>query len=162
LSFIVGRTKNPITTTNKEKPMKLIRYTTPEASAWTSFNRISPLSELLDSAWNLSATPGFVPAMEYHEDTDKVTVSLEAAGMKKESFEIALEDGALTIAGSRERNLPEGNSARSELLTGSFQRSVTLPCPVKADAVSATYEAGILTVTLPKAEEAKPRKITVS
>lgn len=142
--------------------MKLIRYTTPETTAWTPFNRISPLSELLDTAWNISGGSSFLPAMEFHEDADKVTVSLEAAGMKKEDFDIALEDGALTISGTRERKLPEGNSARSEFQTGAFQRSVTLPCHVKADAVTATYEAGVLSVTLPKAEEAKPRKISVS
>lgn len=144
--------------------MKLIRYSTPEPTSWTPFNRISPLSELLDTAWNLSgrAPQGFLPAMEIHENAEQVTVSLEAAGMKKEDFDIALEDGALTVSGTRQRTLPEGASSRSEFLTGSFQRSVTLPCPVKAEAVNASYEAGVLNITLPKAEEAKPRKITVS
>ena len=142
--------------------MKLIRYTSPEATSWTPFNRLSPLSELLDTAWNLAPSSGFLPAMELVEDADKVTVALEAPGMKKEDFDIALEDGSLTISGTREsRQTAEGNSTRSEFRSGSFQRSVTLPCPVKADAVTATYEAGILSVSLPKAEEAKPRKITV-
>jgi len=83
--------------------------------------------------------------------------------MKKEDFDISLEDDTLTLSGRRERKTEDrrGESFRSELFRGAFQRAITLPCPVKADAVKATYTDGILEIELPKAEEAKPRKIEV-
>jgi hypothetical protein len=78
---------------------------------------------------------------------------------KKEDFDISLQDGVLTIAsGSR---AAEGESLRSERSFGAFSRSITLPSPVNTEAVKAAYEDGVLTVTLPKAEEAKPKKIQV-
>ena len=96
--------------------------------------------------------------------TDKITVQVELAGMKKEDFDISLQDDVLTISGERksESEKREGESFRSERSFGAFSRSVTLPSAVKADEVKATYEDGVLTVTLPKAEEAKPKKIQVN
>jgi HSP20 family protein len=105
-----------------------------------------------------------MPALDIHEDADRVTVKLEAAGMKKEDFDISLHDDNLTISGERkaETEKREGESFRSERFFGSFSRTITLPAMVKADGVSATYTDGVLTITLPKAEEAKPKKIEVS
>lgn len=145
--------------------MKLINYTnTPESTPWSPFHRISPLSELLDTAWNLSGSHqgAFLPPIEVREDAEKVTIDLEAAGMKKGDFEIALEDGTLTIGGSRPRKESDAAPLVSEFRSGTFQRSISLPCPVKSDDVTASYNAGMLTITLPKADEAKPRKISVN
>jgi HSP20 family protein len=91
-------------------------------------------------------------------------VQVELAGMKKEDFDISLQDDMLTISGERksESEKREGESFRSERSFGAFSRSITLPSPVKAEEVKATYEDGVLTVTLPKAEEAKPKKIQVN
>lgn len=144
--------------------MSIIRYRTPELAAWTPFDRLSPLRELLDSAYRLAGSAGaraWSPALDVYEDADTVTVKVELAGMKKEDFEISLEDGALTVSGKRE--LEENReSFRSERFFGSFSRTIALPAPVKQDDVKATYEDGILTVVLHKADEAKPRKITVN
>jgi len=144
--------------------MNIIRYRTPELAAWTPFDRLSPLRELLDSAYQLAAgsagSRGWAPVLDIYEDADKVTVKVELAGMKKEDFEIALEDGALTVSGRREGESRE--SFRSERFYGSFSRTVALPAPVRPDDVKAAYEDGILTVVLHKAEEAKPKKITIS
>jgi HSP20 family protein len=148
--------------------MSIIRYQTPELTPWSSFDRLSSLREFLDSAFQLAGSVrgssfGWAPAMDVFEDDDKVTVQLELAGMKKEDFDIALQDDVLTISGERksESEKREGESFRSERTFGSFSRSVTLPGPVKAGDVKAVYQDGVLTVTLPKAEEAKPRKIQV-
>ena len=82
--------------------------------------------------------------------------------MKKEDFELSLEGGALTVSGKRESKEQNRESFRSERFFGSFSRTIARPAPVKSDDVKAAYEDGILTVLLQKADEAKPRKITVS
>lgn len=147
--------------------MKLIRT---NYSPWSSFDRLSSLRDLLDSAFQLAGpvstlgtSRGWTPALDVHEDEDKVVVKLEAAGMKKEDFDISLHDDNLTITGERraEKKEGEGESFRSERFFGQFSRTVTLPSQVKSDAVKASYEDGVLVVTLPKAEEAKPRKIAI-
>lgn len=144
--------------------MNIIRYRTPELAAWTPFDRLSPLRELMDSAYRLAAggtgSGSWSPVLDIYEDADHVTVKVELAGMKKEDFEIALEDNALTVSGKRDLGSREG--FRSERFSGSFSRTVALPAPVKSDDVKASYEDGILTVVLHKADEAKPRKITIS
>ena len=83
--------------------------------------------------------------------------------MRKEDIEISLHDGTLTISGERRREPLNGEKAeRSERYVGKFRRSITLPTRVNANEVSATYRNGILTVTLPKAKEAKPKQIQVT
>ena len=148
--------------------MSIIRYKTPELTPWSSFDRLSSLREFLDSAFQLAGSArgsalGWAPALDVYEDADTVTVQLEVAGVKKEDFDISLQDDVLTISGERksESEKREGESFRSERSFGAFSRSVTLPGPVKSAEVKATYLDGLLTVTLPKAEEAKPRKIQV-
>jgi HSP20 family protein len=141
--------------------MKLIQYTTPTLTAWTPFNRLAPFQDLLDSAFDSNSRSATrVPPMDVHENEDAVTVSLELGGMKKEDFEISLEDDTLTVSGQR-NSQPTGELYRSELFRGAFSRSLTLPCPVQGDKVKATYSDGILTITLPKVEAIKPRKISV-
>jgi HSP20 family protein len=149
--------------------MSIIRYKTPELPTWSPFDRLSSLRDLLDSAFQLASsapesTSGWVPALDVFEDEDRITVQVELAGMKKEDFDISLQDDMLTISGERksESEKREGESFRSERSFGAFSRSITLPSPVKAEEVKATYEDGVLTVTLPKAEEAKPKKIQVN
>ncbi|MFN3409626.1 MAG: Hsp20/alpha crystallin family protein, partial [Limisphaerales bacterium] len=79
-------------------------------------------------------------------------------------IEVTLHEGALNIAGERkaEQKVEEGGLHRSERFFGRFQRTITLPAPVAVDKVKADYKDGILTVTLPKTEEAKPKQIDVS
>ncbi len=152
--------------------MQIIRTThQPRVGAWAPFHRVSPLHDLIDSAFQLASSGSqsdrpagrWAPALDVHENDDAVVVELEAAGMKKEDFDISLHEGALTVSGERHSESPdrEGESFRSERLFGSFCRSVEIPSAVKADAVEAAYADGILTISLPKAEEAKPRQIEI-
>jgi HSP20 family protein len=85
-------------------------------------------------------------------------------GLKREDIEVSLQDGALVISGERktEEKRMEGELHRQERFYGKFRRALTLPAPIAADKVKAQYKDGILTITLPKAEEAKPKKIDVS
>ncbi len=88
---------------------------------------------------------------------------MELPGLRKENIELSLKDGLLTIGGERKEEAVEGNkAARTERFVGKFRRSVSLPTHVDANRVNAIYQDGILTVTLPKAEEAKPKQIQVN
>jgi len=146
--------------------MSIIRYRTPGLTTWSPFNRLTSVRDLFDSAFQLAGTPAesWAPPLEILEDDAKITVRLELPGIKKEDFDIFLHEDVLTISGTRrsENEVKEGGkSLRSERFFGSFKRSVTLPSAVKTDEVAAAYQDGILSVTLPKAEEAKPKKIRV-
>ena len=111
-----------------------------------------------------AGTKNWTPALDIFEDQDVFTVALEAPGLSKEDFEISYHEGTLSIAGERraEAEKAEQTCFRRERLYGKFSRSVALPADVKAEGISASYKDGILLVTLPKAEEAKPRQIEVS
>jgi len=140
--------------------MKLVTY---KSQPWTPFDRLASFRDLFDSPYRANGERSWAPALDIEEDAEKVTVTLEVAGLKKVDFDISLEDDTLTISGERinEAETREGASFRSERFFGRFSRSVRLATPVKTDAVTATYENGLLSVVLPKAEEAKPRKIAI-
>src|SRR6266478_5214951 len=120
----------------------------------------SPLTELARSSQLLS---GWTPAMDLFEGTDNFVIRAELPGMKKEDIEISLRDGSLSISGERkpEEKHHETEVYRSERFFGRFQRTISFSAPVAGDKVTAQYKDGILTVTLPKTEEAKPKKIDV-
>lgn len=106
----------------------------------------------------------WAPALDLYEEKDNLVVVLEVPGMKKDDFEIALHEGVLSISGERrlEDRSEKASGYRTERFEGRFQRSVTLPKSVQADKVKASYKDGILTVTMPIAEEARPKQIAVS
>ncbi len=146
--------------------MKLIRYNPIQREVWTPIDQLNSLRDLFDSAFALaSSAPGvrreWLPPMDVMEDEHKITVLIDSAGMKKEDFDISLEKGSLTIAGERKQEKQDGESFRTERSFGSFRRTIALPSPVVADQISANYRDGTLTIELPKAEEAKPKKIEV-
>lgn len=152
--------------------MNLIRWQRPVLNTWPTLGRLTdirdeldrlfeaPLAELARSSQLLS---GWTPALDVHEDKDNLIVQAELPGMKKEEIDISLHDGSLSISGERktEQKFEEAEVYRSERFVGRFQRTVTLPAAVAVDRVKAQYKDGILTITLPKAEEAKPKQINV-
>jgi HSP20 family protein len=89
---------------------------------------------------------------------------VEVPGLKREDIDVSLQDGALVVSGERQaETIHEGTEVhRQERYYGKFSRALTLPAAVAGDKVKAQYKDGILTVTLPKAEEARPKAITVS
>ena len=126
------------------------------------------MNRVFDSFFNGVDEPGllngtWVPAVDVAEGDDTYTVKMELPGVNKEDVKITLESNILTIRGEKraEGEVKEKNYHRTERSYGSFQRSFTLPTTVKNDKIDAVYKDGILTVTLPKAEEAKPKQIEV-
>ncbi len=106
----------------------------------------------------------FSPALDVKESDDGFTLHVELPGVKAEDVEVSLEDNVLTVSGERsfyDETDAEGYR-RVERRFGKFHRAVRLPDRVSPDKVEATYADGILTITVPKAEEAKPRRITVA
>ncbi len=103
------------------------------------------------------------PPVEIREREDAYTVEVELPGLTKDDVKITMENDILTIRGEKNQESEEkrGNYPRSERVYGSFLRSFTLPSSVKNDKIEAQYKNGILTVTLPKVEESKPRTIEV-
>ena len=105
----------------------------------------------------------WAPALDISEEKDAYLVSVELPGIKPDQIEITLEDGLLTLAGEREFHAESGEQQfhRVERRYGSFRRAITLPNQVQADAIEAHFEDGVLNVRVPKAEEAKPKRIQV-
>ncbi|MEP0822232.1 MAG: Hsp20/alpha crystallin family protein [Ignavibacterium sp.] len=105
----------------------------------------------------------WTPPVDIHEQENEYVVKVELPGVSKDDVKITLESNILTIRGEKKRENEEKNENfhRVERTYGSFQRSFTLPTSVKSDKIDASYKDGILTVTLPKAEEAKPKQIEV-
>lgn len=103
------------------------------------------------------------PAMNVFEDDQAVVVEAELPGFTMNNLEISVLGHDLTIAGNREWSAPEGSTVHRRERTGSarFSRSLRIGTPIDPDKITARLEAGVLTVTLPKAESAKPRKIQI-
>jgi HSP20 family protein len=104
-----------------------------------------------------------VPPVDILEEDHQYVVKAELPGVNSEDVKITLQDDVLSIRGEkrREERVEEKNYHRLERSAGIFQRSFTLPSAVKSDQIEASFENGILTVTIPKAEDAKPREIEV-
>lgn len=154
--------------------MSIIRYQSPELEGWTPFDRLSSLRDEMNRLFDVSL-PGFgsrdmslfsgwTPALDVYQDKDNLFVKAELPGMKKEDIDISLEKGVLSISGERkdEKESGEGENYRSERYFGKFHRSIALPMTFDAAKVSASYTDGVLTVKLPKSEEAKPKQIQVN
>jgi HSP20 family protein len=103
------------------------------------------------------------PSIELVEKGDKYLVKAELPGVSKEDVDISMSENVLTIKGERKesQDVMDEEVEYCEITYGSFSRSLTLPTKVDADKINATYENGILEVTLPKAMAAMPKKIEV-
>jgi HSP20 family protein len=130
-------------------------------------NRISRLFDEalsnLDGQNRDSASASWVPAVDILEQADAIRITAELPGVKPEDVKISLENNVLTIHGTKEQVAEERTERvhRYERTYGAFERSFMLPATVDASNIKATYEHGVLTVTLPKVEQAKPRQIEV-
>ena len=108
-------------------------------------------------------TREWAPSVEMYEKGNDLIVTFELPGVSKDDVSLAIKDDILTIKGERksEREEKRDHYFLREGVYGSFQRSLPLPYAIKTDKVKAEYKNGILTITLPKAEEAKIREIKI-
>jgi HSP20 family protein len=109
------------------------------------------------------ATEQFIaPAATVLENTDGYTLEVEMPGVSKENLEMWVENNVLTIVGRRSTASVEGTPLHRESRTENFRRSFELDPSIDAGKISARIEQGVVTLTLPKAEQVKPRKIAVA
>jgi len=106
--------------------------------------------------------PAFTPALNVVEDGDSILVEAEVPGLKAGDVEVSFESGELTLKGEKKFEAKENAPVhRRERIYGAFTRTLTLPWEIAADKITAEMKDGVLTVVLPKAEVAKPRKVAV-
>jgi HSP20 family protein len=128
-----------------------------------------PLFKLIDSVLGDAqgeeiAARSWVPAVDVQETQEAYKLYAELPGLKKEDIQITLEHNVLRLSGERkfERDVKKESFQRIERTFGSFTRSFALPTQVNPEGVQATFDNGVLTVTVPKKEEAKPRTIAIA
>lgn len=109
------------------------------------------------------ATRAWAPPVDIRETESALHFTAELPGMSKDDVEITVENNVLTLSGERkfEKETKEETFHRVERSYGVFSRSFTLPATVQTDKVEAKFENGMLTISLPKAEESKPKKIAI-
>ncbi len=107
---------------------------------------------------------GWTPAADIRETKEAYLVEAELPGLSKDDVSVTFENGILTLSGERkfEKETEEENYRRVERRYGSFSRAFSLPREVDAEGVKATFKDGLLTVSVPKVEEARPRTIDIS
>jgi HSP20 family protein len=147
----------------KEDDMTRIPVVRRALSPWTEINR---MQREMNSLFGM---PGesrdlWSPAVDVEETSDHLVLRAELPGMTRDDIDVELEDGVLTIQGEKkEERRDEGSQGLLyERQWGMFTRRFTLPRAVDPDGISATYNNGVLTVRVPKAEEAKGRKIQIT
>ncbi|MCM8794398.1 MAG: Hsp20/alpha crystallin family protein [Candidatus Omnitrophica bacterium] len=144
-----------------------------ELTRWNPFRDMVSLQEdvnrLFGDFWGRGAQKGWLqdgfwaPAVDLEETKDEVIVKAQLPGMKKEDITLQVQGDTLVLTGERrhESETKEKTIHLVESSYGRFQRIINLPSDVEGNRAKATYEAGVLTVRLPKSEQAKPKEIAI-
>lgn len=138
---------------------------------WEPFqgtNLQEQVSRFLESSFGStdknSSLATWAPAVDIHETEGELVVKADLPGIAEEDIDVRVEKNMLTIRGERkfEKSVNDDNYLRVERAYGSFSRSFSLPNTVNTEAVQAEYRNGVLTVTMPKREESKPKQVKVN
>ncbi len=141
---------------------------------WDPFREMSSLQERMNRLFSEfrgrplwgeeEITQGaWAPPVDIYETPESLVLKAELPGLGREDISIEVKDSTLTLKGEKkiEKDVSEENYRRMERAYGSFQRAFTLPSNIQQDKVKAKFKDGILEITLPKVEEAKPKQIKV-
>lgn len=135
---------------------------------WDLERTLDEMNRMLDlfaGPLSLRSVPaGTFPPINVYDASDKLVVTAELPGVEPKDLELTVVENSLTLSGKRQTE-PAGNGEpnyyRRERFNGEFSRTITLPEKINPDAAAAKFANGILTIELPKAQEAKPRSIAV-
>jgi HSP20 family protein len=147
--------------------IRFVPFRSPLESIAVLQNRLNSIfSEFANPTGELqseSISGNFIPPVDIYEDAQRLVLRVEAAGIPQEDLQISLENQTLTVKGERKlvQEEKEENFHRIERRYGSFVRSFTLPATVDADSAQATYQNGVLAVTLQKREAAKAKQVKI-
>lgn len=135
-------------------------------SLGTPIDRMLSLNQAFDQAFGALGSRVWVPAMDVAERGDAYLVQAELPGVSPDQVDVSFEQNVLTVRGTKAGSFDVNAEGElrvfaAERVHGSFERSVRLPEFVDADRIEAKFAHGLLTITVPKAEAAKPRKIAV-
>jgi HSP20 family protein len=132
------------------------------SSLQDQFNRL--FNESFRTHSEESALTSWAPAVDIYETPNELVVKADLPDVNEKDIDVRVENNLLTIRGERkfEKSVSEENFLRVERTYGSFSRSFSLPNTVNAETIGAEYKNGVLTVTLPKREESKPRQVKVT
>ncbi|MDH5297581.1 MAG: Hsp20/alpha crystallin family protein [Desulfobulbaceae bacterium] len=122
---------------------------------WNRFFNDPPFGRLISQQW--------LPSVDIDESKDKLVVKVELPGLDAKDVSVSLADDLLTIRGEKKQESEEKDATRHtvERYYGTFERSFRLPMEIKADKVEATFDKGVLKITLPKAEVSKRKEIEI-
>jgi HSP20 family protein len=148
-------------------------FVTPTRRSLDSMTSLRRLNSVLDEAFNAwpyqseqngALTSAWLPACDVFEDREAVKIMAEVPGVRPEDVKLSIENNLLTIRGEKKQHAEEKTERvhRYERSYGTFERTFALPTTVDPEKIAATYSQGILTVTIPKADRARPREIPVS
>ncbi len=139
-----------------------VRVTDP----WTAMRQ--EMNELISNFWGSNGSgsalvASFAPALDVAEKDNSFELHMDIPGMEAKDLDIQVQGNTVTVSGNRKEEKEEKGKTfhRVERRSGSFSRTISLPCDVTAKEVAAEYTNGVLNVVLPKCEKARPNKITV-
>lgn len=144
--------------------MALMPYRRAYVSPWSELRRLQgEFGDLLGDAFDAEGQ-AWMPAVEVRETPEAIELTAELAGVKAKDVHVEYEDGVLTLRGEKnyERTTEDERRHIHERRYGSFTRSFTLPREIEVDDISASFDNGVLSVSVPKAERAKGRRIEIA
>ena len=144
--------------------MNLVRWS-PYSDMTAIQNQMNRLFDSTLYGWpGESDTRTWMPQADIHETDEELVVTADLPGIDVKSVDVRVENNVLSIAGERKlQEIPKnGNVHRVERMYGAFARSFTLSTPVDTERIKANYKDGVLKITLPKAEQAKPKRIAIA
>ncbi len=149
--------------------MALVKW---HGKEWDPFRELRELQRNMDNIFNaswenlpdrLSQEATWLPSLDITEDKDNILIKADLPGVKQSDIDVSVSDDILTIKGERkqEQEVKDRKTHRIERFYGSFCSSISMPEYVDASKIAATYKDGVLEISLPKTEKAKPRQIKV-